>query len=62
MGWVRSELATPEQRVEGLIVAHEFDDRLHYAVSAVPGLALLRYEVSFSVRPARRVSTTIEPS
>lgn len=62
MGWVRSELARPNQPVEGLIIAHEFDDRLHYAVSAVPGLGLLRYEVSFSVRPAGRVSTTTEPS
>jgi RecB family endonuclease NucS len=36
MGWARSTLAQPGQPVEGLIVAHESDDRRHYSVAAVP--------------------------
>jgi len=52
MGWARSELAQPGQRVEGLIITHESDDRLHYAVAAVPGLGLLLYELTFALGPA----------
>jgi hypothetical protein len=47
MGWVRTHLAAPGQSVEGLIVAHEADDSLRYAVAAFPGLGLMTYEVTF---------------
>jgi hypothetical protein len=47
MGWVRANVARPGQRVEGLIVAHEQDDRLAYAVAAVPDLSVLTYEIDF---------------
>jgi hypothetical protein len=47
MGWIRANLARPGQRVEGLIVAHGQDDRLAYAVAAVPDLAVLTYEIDF---------------
>jgi hypothetical protein len=50
MGWIRNEMAQPGQPVEGLIVTHESEDRLNYAVSAVQGLGLLLYEVAFSLR------------
>jgi restriction system protein len=50
MGWVRNEMARPEQPVEGLIVTHESDDRLHYSVSVVPSLGLLLYELTFALR------------
>ncbi len=36
----------------GLIVAHEQDLRLAYAVSAVPDLTVLNYEVDFALTPA----------
>ena len=51
IGCVRSILAEPDQPVEGIIVAHEANDALRYAVSAVPGLHLLVYEISFALRP-----------
>jgi RecB family endonuclease NucS len=51
MGWVRSELADRDQGVEGIIVAHESDDRLRYAVAAVPAMTLFVYEVSFGLKP-----------
>lgn len=57
MRWIRSEMADPGQRVEDLIVTHESEDRLRYAVSAIPGLGLLLYEVTFSLRPGELGST-----
>lgn len=50
MGYVRSHLAMPGQSVEGLIVSHEADDALRYAVAAFPGLQLMTYEVTFELR------------
>jgi restriction system protein len=49
MGSVRAELAGPNQKVEGLIVAHEQDPQLYYAVSAVPDLEILTYAIQFTL-------------
>jgi hypothetical protein len=51
IGWARVNLATPGQTVEGLIVAPETDDQLAYAASALPGLRVMTYEVSFELHP-----------
>jgi restriction system protein len=51
MGYVRSHLAMPGQAVEGLIVSHEADDALRYAVAAFPVLAVMTYEVTFELSP-----------
>jgi restriction system protein len=48
---VRAHLATGNQRVEGIIVAHEQERRLAYAVAVVPGLTILTYTVDFSLSP-----------
>lgn len=53
MGWVSAHLATENQRVEGIVVAHEQDLRLAYAVAAVPGLSILTYSVDFALSPAK---------
>ncbi len=45
MGWVHANLAAEEQ----LIVAHEQDPRLAYAVSAVPSLAVLTDSIDFAL-------------
>jgi hypothetical protein len=50
VGWVRAHLATENQGVEGIIVAHEQDLRLSYAVAAVNGLSILTYNVDFAFR------------
>jgi RecB family endonuclease NucS len=50
IGWVRANLAKPAESVEGIIIAHESDDRLRYAASAIPGLSLLTYEITFGLR------------
>jgi hypothetical protein len=49
VGWVRAHLAHENQLVEGLIVAHEQDLQMAYAVSAVPDLSVLTYNVDFSL-------------
>ena len=51
MGWVKANLVTTGQTVEGLIVARRSDDSLGYAVSAVPGLRLMTYELDFRLQP-----------
>jgi len=51
MGWVRAELAGEHQRVDGIIVAHEQDLQLAYAVSAVPDLSILTYRIDFTLSP-----------
>ena len=50
IGYVRTHLAKPGQPVEGLIIAHDADDPLCYAVAAFPGLRLMTYEVTFQLK------------
>ena len=49
MGYVMSELALPEQKVRGLIVAREDDLKLRYSLKAIPNVDFCRYEVSFKL-------------
>jgi RecB family endonuclease NucS len=49
IGYVRTHLAQPGQPVEGLIVAHDAEDALRYAVAAFPGPQLMTYEVTFQL-------------
>lgn len=51
MGWVRMHVAANGQSVEGIIVAHEHDDKLRYAATAVAGLAIFTYHVTFQLHP-----------
>ena len=50
IGWVKQNLAKGRE-VNGIILAPEFDDRLRYAASAIPGTLLLRYQTRFEVHP-----------
>ena len=49
IGYVRTHLAKPGQPVEGLIVTHEAEETLRYAVAAFPGLQLMTYDVTFQL-------------
>ena len=51
MGWVKQHLAAGED-VEGLVIAHQGDESIRYALAAVPGARLQLYEVSFHLRDA----------
>jgi hypothetical protein len=49
MGWVKSHLAGANT-VSGVLVARSIDERLRYAAAVIPNVALLEYEVQFTVR------------
>jgi hypothetical protein len=52
VGWVKENLARADQRVEGIIVVSEPDERLQFSVLATPNLHLRRYNISFSLEAA----------
>lgn len=52
MGWVKDQLASPDQRVEGIILAGEADQRLLYAASMVPALRVVQYRIDFRLESA----------
>ena len=49
MGYVTTELAGPDQKVKGVIVALEDDQRLRHSLVIVPGVDFYKYEVSFKL-------------
>lgn len=49
MGYVMTELALPNQKVKGLIIALEDDLKLRYSLKAIPNVEFYRYEVSFKL-------------
>jgi restriction system protein len=51
MGYVKDQVAEESQRVEGVIIALEDDQRLKRALSLVPSVTFFRYEVNFSLKP-----------
>jgi restriction system protein len=49
MGFVKSEIAEPDQLVEGVIIALEDDQKLRWALTVVPNLSFFRYEIRFKL-------------
>jgi restriction system protein len=49
MGFVMSEVAEPHQTVEGAIIALEDDQKLRWALAAVPKVSFYRYEIKFKL-------------
>lgn len=47
MGYIKELVAEPGQTVEGAIIALENDQKLRWALSAVPNIRFYRYQVSF---------------
>lgn len=52
MGWVEDKLATGQDLVEGIIIAHSSDAGLEYALKRVKGVKLMMYSVEFHLRNA----------
>lgn len=52
MGWVRRRLAKPGEKVRGLIIAHQADLSIQYALDSIPDVELKLYEVEFRLRDA----------
>jgi hypothetical protein len=55
MGWLKVNVAG-EHQVFGVIVARSIDERLRYAVTVMPNVTLLEYEVEFRLRNASKIS------
>lgn len=52
MGYVKQELAEPNQTVSGVIVALEDDTRIRRALAMTPDISFYRYEISFKLSKA----------
>ncbi|RYD33520.1 MAG: DUF91 domain-containing protein, partial [Verrucomicrobiaceae bacterium] len=49
MSYVQDELAEADQTVRGVIIANEDDQRIRRALSMVPSIQFLRYQVTFKL-------------
>ncbi len=47
VGWVKKHLAQNGQSVEALIIAHQIEKEARYAISTLPTVKMMRYEVEF---------------
>jgi restriction system protein len=50
MGYVKEELAEPDQSVSGVIIALKEDQKLRWAIAPVPTIALYLYQINFKLR------------
>lgn len=49
MGFVKEQVAEADQAVEGAIIALEDDQKLKWAIAAVPQISFYRYQISFKL-------------
>lgn len=47
VAWVKQNMAENDQKVRGIIIAHEIDNALKYAVSGLPHVRVMTYRVDF---------------
>lgn len=59
MGWIRQKLAEDDETVKGLIIAHDVDESLQYALSVTPDVSLQRYEVQFNLHPVAQLGEEV---
>jgi hypothetical protein len=52
MGYVKQELAEPNQSVKSVIIALDDDTRIRRALAMTPDISFYRYEVSFKLTKA----------
>ncbi len=52
MGYVLQELAEPHQKVKGIIIALDDDQRIRRALAVAPNIEFYRYQVSFKLQKA----------
>lgn len=53
VGWVKQHLATDGQSVEALIIAHQIEKEARYAISTLPNVKMMTYEVEFRLNECR---------
>lgn len=51
IGWVKENLAAPDQNVRAIIIASEIDDSLRYASKQLVNVRLLTYSIDFKLLP-----------
>ncbi|QOY21005.1 DUF1016 family protein [Xanthomonas citri] len=49
MSYVKEQIAEPDQAVEGVIIALDDDQKLRWALAAVPSIGFYRYQLSFKL-------------
>jgi hypothetical protein len=49
MGWIGKHKASPGEKVRGIIITGNADDRIKYAISAIPNIEFFTYRVSFDL-------------
>lgn len=54
VGYVREHIAGKDDRVDGLIICHQGDEKIRYALKLVPSINLMLYEVDFRLRGANK--------
>lgn len=53
INWTRENVATRGEKVEGIIIARDIDDALHYALKDQPQISVLTYSVDFKLQNAK---------
>ena len=53
MGWVSENIAKADQEVHGIIIAHDVDDAMKYAVKGLKNVRVLTCQVDFKLFPFR---------
>ncbi len=51
MGWVKEHLCQQDQSVRGIIICHDRDEHLDYALSVVENVEVRLYSVDFKLKP-----------
>lgn len=49
MGYVKEQIAEPDQVVEGAIIASEHDQKMRWALTMTPSISFYRYEITFKL-------------
>ncbi len=49
MGFIKEQIAEPDQAVEGAIIALERDEKLRWAIASIPHIAFYRYQINFKL-------------
>lgn len=60
MGWVKREMAEPDEKVKGLIIAREANYKLLYALNATNDVEMQLYEVEFRLHQAQKLGAGLD--
>ena len=50
IAWIKENEAKPDEKVKGLIITKEQDDKLKYSLMATENIELMNYSVSFKLQ------------